>query len=230
MRRKALLSVMTLYHHDNTIFDDMRIPSGPSVNEKVEYRSIFTPDKEVLKAAILLECAELEVLLPDPDALKSALYYWSRQRFPIWQKLLDTCLFLYNPIWNVDGDIQIDRAGDLSSTKNGTTSDQYSKSGRRDLDREEIDQVSAFDSSGWSNAAKRTTDEGEPWSESGSASGTSRDTETGEHSDTEHTRRTGNIGVTMTQDMIIKERETALYDWYDQIVRDFKQKFCLGVY
>lgn len=222
MRRKALLSVMTLYHHDNTIFDDMRIPSGPSVNEKVEYRSIFTPDKEVLKAAILLECAELEVLLPDPEALKTALYYWSRQRLPIWQKLLDTCLFLYNPIWNVDGDVQTDRSGDMSSE----SSDRYNKSGRRDLDREEIDQVSAFDSSGWSNAAKRTTDEGEPWSENGTGSGS----ESGEHSDTEHVRRTGNIGVTMTQDMIIKERETALYDWYDQIVSDFRRKFCLGVY
>ena len=37
MRRKALLSVMTLYHHDETIFDLMAIPTGPTPNEDVKY-------------------------------------------------------------------------------------------------------------------------------------------------------------------------------------------------
>ena len=111
MRRKALLSIMTLYHHDPTVFDRLQLPAGPSPNADVTYADLFTPDKDVLIAGILTECAELEILFTDPDTMKDMLYYWSLRRQPVWQKLLDSCLFKYNPIWNVDGDVQTDRSG-----------------------------------------------------------------------------------------------------------------------
>lgn len=211
MRRKALLSIMTLYHHDTTIFDDMRIPTGPSVNEKVEYSELFTPDKEALVAGILTDCAELEILLTDPEQMKQALKFWSIRNYPIWQKLLDSCLFAYNPIWNVDGDVD--------TSKSGSNSGQYSKGGTDG--NTQTTQVAAFDQqSSWSNASKVVDDGG--WDESGSDSGS--------HSDSEHVRRTGNIGVTMTQDMIQKERDIALFNWYEYIITDFKRRFCIMVY
>lgn len=210
MRRKALLSILTLYHHDNTVFDRLQLPTGPTAITSVSYIDLFTPDHDTLIAGILMECAELEILFPDPDEMRDMIYYWSARRLPIWQRLLDSCLLKYNPIWNVDGDVQTDRSG-----QDGRG---YEKGGGGST--ETIGQVAAFDSNGWQNATKETVTE--DWNESGSDSGS--------HEDTEHTRRTGNIGVTMTQDMIQRERDIAMFSWYDYIIEDFKKQFCLLVY
>lgn len=210
MRRKALLSILTLYHHDQSVFDRLQLPEGPSYNEDVNYTQLFVPDKEVLIAGILQECAELEILMPDPVAIKDMIYFWSMRRQPTWQKLLDSCMFKYNPIWNVDGDIHTERSG--------STSDGYGKGGGSGDTT--TNEVAAFDSSAWQNASKETKS-GE-WNEEGDS--------TGSHEDTEHVRRTGNIGVTMTQDMIQKERDIALFSWYDYIITDFKREFCIMIY
>ena len=54
------------------------------------------------------------------------------------------------------------------------------------------------------------------------------DNNTGEtmHEQTE----TGNIGVTMTQQMISAEREIAMFNIIDFIINDFKERFCLLIY
>ena len=41
---------------------------------------------------------------------------------------------------------------------------------------------------------------------------------------------TGNIGVTMTQQMISAEREIAVFNIIDFIINDFKERFCLLIY
>lgn len=48
--------------------------------------------------------------------------------------------------------------------------------------------------------------------------------------DTRTTTRTGNIGVTTTQQMIREEREVAEYSTIYYIVNSFKKRFCLMVY
>ena len=65
-----------------------------------------------------------------------------------------------------------------------------------------------------------------------SESETVSDTGTNEASrETVHTeRRTGNIGVTMTQQMIEKEREIAVFSIYDVVIESFKENFCVLVY
>lgn len=40
----------------------------------------------------------------------------------------------------------------------------------------------------------------------------------------------GNIGVTMTQQMITAEREIAVFNIIDFIINDFKERFCLRIY
>ncbi len=66
----------------------------------------------------------------------------------------------------------------------------------------------------------------------GSRTKTERGTDTERETGTETvtTRRYGNQGVTMTQDMIQKEREVALFNLYDYISKSFKNRFCLLVY
>ena len=47
----------------------------------------------------------------------------------------------------------------------------------------------------------------------------------------EYTRiEQGNIGVTSTQQLIKEERETALFNFYDVVSNDFKNRFCIMVY
>lgn len=86
---RALLSVMALYHHDNTLFDGMRIPTGLSRNP--------------LLAELLAQLAELNLVITDPEILKEVIRQWSLTRIDVWQHLFDTTQYEYNPIWNKDG-------------------------------------------------------------------------------------------------------------------------------
>lgn len=84
----------------------------------------------------------------------------------------------------------------------------------RSGNNENIGAVQGFNASTWSNAEKDT--------------GTYTDGEiTGE---TFSERRTGNIGVTASQDLIKKEREIAEFNMIEYITESFKKRFCLMVY
>ena len=74
--------------------------------------------------------------------------------------------------------------------------------------------VSGFNSESWANAVKN-------------------DAAGNENVDDDNKRvlrRTGNIGVTATQDLIKKEREIAEFSIIDHITQSFKKRFCLMVY
>lgn len=85
----AWISVLGLYSYDNTIFDDMVLPTGV--------------DDEILIANILAECGELEIIAPSPASFKTILEYWSKSQLKVWEKLYETTTLVYNPIWNKDG-------------------------------------------------------------------------------------------------------------------------------
>lgn len=77
-----------------------------------------------------------------------------------------------------------------------------------------INSVQGFNSSSWAEANK---DDGDYSNE--------------EQATEEFTeRRTGNIGVTASQDLIKKEREIADFSIVDHITDSFKKRFCLMVY
>lgn len=59
----------------------------------------------------------------------------------------------------------------------------------------------------------------------------SRETNDSNTGETTHEQsETGNIGVTMTQQMITAEREVAMFNIIDFIINDFKERFCLRIY
>lgn len=94
MAHRAYLSVMGLYRTDNTLFDSLVLPDGLNT--------------ETLTANILMECAELEILLPDPVIAKQAFSYWTKTRVDAWQHMYDAMTQYYNPLWNKDGKITED--------------------------------------------------------------------------------------------------------------------------
>lgn len=136
----------------------------------------------------------------------------------------------------------------ISDESTSTTTNNTSGSGSGTNTTTE--QVSAFDASDFSNRQKNSTESSTTNTEKFTGDGTitnngttekkttgnitnnvSRETTdnnnvTREHSQTEQ----GNIGVTMTQDMIAKEREVASFNISDFIINDFKKRFCLLIY
>ena len=171
-----LLSIMGLYEYDNNLFEGLQLPEGLS--------------REAVINEILLQCAELEIMYPNIDIMKLAITTWSVANQYTWQKLYDTMVVEYNPIWNVDATVNIDR--DTSGSGNAT------------------DAVKGFNSDTWAESEKT-------------------DTNSSAEEDVIE-RRTGNIGVTTTQQMLEQERKIAEFNMISYIAQSFKQRFCILIY
>lgn len=65
----------------------------------------------------------------------------------------------------------------------------------------------------------------------GETNDVSRETSDSSTGETTHEQvETGNIGLTMTQQLITAEREIAVFNIIDFIINDFKERFCLRIY
>lgn len=89
MSMGANMSVLGLYNWDNTLFDNLEVPSGWD-----------TQDKQLLVDNIVLECAELEILYPSAPFFKAALGAWSSKELPTWERIYQASILEYNPIEN----------------------------------------------------------------------------------------------------------------------------------
>lgn len=205
----AKLSFLGLYEYDDTLFDGLTFPAGV--------------DHDTLIENLLYETAELEVVYPDPDFMKRALTIYGRRQAAVWASLAETFDLEYNPIWNVDGTVKETEKRDrkntdnLSHAENGTSS----SSGTETTDR------AGFNSSAY-GADERIRTSG-----SGSASLNRTEDRTGAENENvvRETRRTGNIGVTTTQQMLREELEIRpSLNIYDYIIKDLTSRFCLLVY
>ena len=220
----AMLSILALYNWDNTLFNDLNVPEGM--------------DKNNVIYNILFECAELSLLYTDPAFMKRAIKQWSDKEQNVWNKLFATENFDYNPIWNVDGTVtetetinrdrtnDIDRSSSSDETARDVTSD--------DTDQTTTDSVTGYNSTSWQDHTKSVIDSDRDITTNSTRniSGTDNVDEA-ESEDVERnleTRRTGNIGVTTTQQMIREERDVALFNTIEFITNSFKKRFCVMVY
>lgn len=222
------LSIMGMYEYDPTIFDDLTIPEGI--------------DRDTVIGEICIQCAELEILYPDFDILKMCIRNWSKANEYTWQKLYDSTQFDYNPIWNVDANIteesEDDHTRSFTNTGSNTRSITRTGSGSNNetINLTNTEDVQGFNSSAWQDATKNTQ------SGTDNVSMTSNDTvndgnttndsgsERNNGTVTNTISRTGNIGVTTTQQMIEQEREIAKFSIINYIAVSFKERFCLLVY
>lgn len=182
------ISVLGLYQHDQSLFDELHLPAAFSTN-----------DRATLINNLLMDCAEFECVFPNFDFCKAAIGFWSAARVGVWEKLYATTQFVYNPIWNKDGTITETRskeysgesgkaseitrqdttdktvessnAGESSKTassskeidnaRTDSTDTSSSSSGDQDVDTE--NKVVGFNSSSYVNKDKQTVDQS--WSE-----------------------------------------------------------------
>ena len=208
MSRQAWISFLGLYNWDNTLFDNMTVPNG-----------FTSDDKNTLINNLLMETAELEVLYPDPDFMKSAITTWSAMEVLNWDRIYQAMLADYNPIENYN------RTEHRDSQNRGT----IQKSGKDTLQRSysdsTINSITSFDNNSYS-----------PHDKSLFSGGTTDDTiygntvtdKTGQHI---ISKISGNIGVTTSQQMLEQEIEvTPKLNIFHYIIDSFKNRFCLLVY
>lgn len=103
----ATMSLLGLYNWDNTVLDGLTVPSGV--------------DRDALINNLLRECAELEILYPQPDAMKLFVTEWSKERLPVWTRLESTLHYEYDPISNYDR--REEWLDESSGTSSGTSAD-----------------------------------------------------------------------------------------------------------
>lgn len=196
----ATLSILGLYTYDPTIFDNFHLPAGV--------------DKDTLTDNLLCELAEFEVLYPNADFLKALIGAWSRKELPVWEKLLATTMFEYDPISNYD------RTEEWSETRTGRAKTTGTSSATDTADV--ASKVAGFNSEELVNRDASTSN----------ATSSTQDEVNNENSDdTIKTGRAyGNIGVTTTQQMIEAERAVVAFNIYDYIINSFRSRFCLLIY
>lgn len=229
---RGTMSILGLYNYDASIFDMMGLPVGV--------------DRDCVIDLICSECAELEVLYPEPKLMKQLIGKWSTAKQYKWRKLWNTLSLEYNPIdnYSMTETRSSTRSGTENETrtlqktgqqtdegKNGGTSVQ---SGTDTTERS----VTAFNQESYAPESK--TVESPDLTRTDNFNDSNNRTYN-EHNDdvvnrnsdgteTETLTRLGNIGVTTSQQMIESEREIANFDFYEVVVGDFKEKFCLEVY
>lgn len=80
------LSILGLYNYDTTIFADMVLPNGV--------------DSATAISSIIMDNAELEILYPDPNAMRFMIKLWSERELPIWERILAAIQKEYDPLEN----------------------------------------------------------------------------------------------------------------------------------
>lgn len=241
---RASLSILGLYQRDPTLFDELELPGDMN--------------KDVLIDSILYEAASLEAYYPDPNFMKFMIGRWSFMNQSVWQKLYDTTVLDYNPIYNYDrteewtenekmldgrtaastetetrnlktGETsRTDSNGDVTTT--GTMKTELNVSGYNEVTFTPSEETIETPDTMTSNNV--IVDGTRDSINTGTVSIDKKDTESLDRKrDNLRTGRAfGNIGVTTTQQMIQQERETVTFNMYKVITDSFVDRFCLMVY
>lgn len=212
----ANLSILGLYNYDPTLFDGLTIPTAADITDEADKVSDpFVPDKQTLISYICMQLAEMELVYTKPEIVKTMIGIWSSVRLPVWKAIYNTLLYKYNPIWNKDGEIIEDH--DL------TIEDDYNVTNlKTEHDGNVANEVTGYDSNTYSPNTRQVVDT----SDTQNGNTNNVHTDTGTITRTEH----GNIGITMTQDMIRQQREVVEFNLYEYILQDFKAQFCVAVW
>lgn len=241
MSKGALLSILGLYHMDETIFDSMQLPAGL--------------DRNTIVDGIIQDCMELEILYPNPEAMKTMIRIWSAREMPVWTRVYNAELAEYNPIENYDRHQNDSRqethsGDDVTVTSNeGTSTDSTTgQSGTTtnatgQLSDDTLHKYAAFDSGTLADqtedvkTASSTNTQTEQNAVEQSSRGTTSDSGRNTLTHGEKVGETftsyihGNIGVTTSQQMLESELTLApKINTINYIINSFKMRFCILVY
>lgn len=222
---RATVSIRGLYHYDNTIFDNMVLPTGVS--------------KDILISNLLAELGELEVLYPDADYMKGLIGAWSDKEVGKWTELASILGITYNPINNFSKVTYHHRTDEEHSTDETYTSNNSNMTDETHTSDSGGDttttSVKGYNETSFVDSDQTATTTGN----TGSKMVTNNKTDSGSKTDTGSKMNTldynqtvtGNIGRKSLTELILRELELReAYCIYDLIIKDFKLRFCILVY
>lgn len=199
------LSLLGLYSYDNSIFENLALPDGV--------------DHNLMINTLLRECAEMEILYPNPEFLKQSIGFWSTTELDTWSRLQEAFTIQYNPIWNVDGtETEIEKIEhDISISDDGRSDNRSSGN--------VMNKVAGYNSNTMQNSEQSTSDD------SSTLNSTNNRNDAGVRTREYTKTRGGNIGVTMSQQLLQAELDVRpKLNIYRYITEDFKSRFCLMIY
>lgn len=218
MSRPARLTLSGMLNYVPDLFEDLQLPTPPLDAAAIglqadQLRAAWTIDKDELVNYICLHTAGQSLCFPDGVWMKKAIKTWSTAHVHEWQRVFDTYFYKYNPLWNKDG----------TFTEGGTDTNhdiggQNTTGNYKRYTHGYGDQHKVIDEEAWTHADLNQDSTGE----------------THNVTNTLTTNRTrteqGNIGVTMSQELIAKERELAKLSIDDMICDDFKREFIVMIW
>lgn len=225
----VILDINGMYMWDNTIFDNMVIPTDVNRQELIDM--------------IIFDCRELTVTVASPIIMKRAIELWSKKNIYYWNELQKTMHYNYNPIENYDRHEEITDVfnSNNTSSENGmkTTMTNGSQSRVESGSKTTTDEltVAAFNSSSLEprethtiteTPTDYTTTETPNITTTETPNITVKDDNKGQNKHTAYIH--GNIGTVTGQDMIKQQREIIDISLYRTIVNSFKNEFCILIY
>ena len=240
----ANMSILGLWQWDHSIFDLMQYPSfqdGETVHQLTD------EEKEMLVNNLMAECAELEILYPNPTVMKNMIGLWSAKELPTWNRFYRAAMTEYDPIENYH---RTERAtetlahydqhsgadtnqasgtdgvsGGSTDTNSGTDTTTGKVTGYDSTQLVDHDQTDLVHGHVLTNIHNDTNTYGR------------KDTFThGEKIDHAGTIKNdveafGNIGVTTSQQMLESELDLLpKLNVFNYIIESFKNRFCILVY
>lgn len=216
MSRGATMSILGLWQWDHSIFDLMQFPAyqdGETLHE-------FTQDdKQLLIDNLMSECAELEILYPNPTVMKNMIGLWSGKELPTWNRVYRAALTDYNPIENYHRNEIATQT--LNHFEQHSGNDVNSATGTDT----ETGKLAAYDTGTLADHDQTSMLHGR--------TDTFTHGEKLQHGGTigNNVEAFGNIGVTTSQQMLESDLVLApKLNVFSYIIESFKNRFCILVY
>lgn len=222
---QARLTIAGLNEYRSDLFDNLVLPVPPSNAAAIglqadQLRAAWTIDKDDFINFLCLETMGMSVAYPDADFMKLAIGTWSRSHIHEWQRMFDTLFFKYNPLWNKDGKVTESGTDTHAQTETDTGTGSGTGSSTTTGNTHGYNATDPV----WT-PSDQTQSSSESETET-SSTHTDNGTNTFSHTRTEQ----GNIGVTMSQELIEREREMAKFSIEEYIANEFKKTFCLMIW
>ena len=207
----ATLSFLGLYNFDGTLFDSLQVPD--------------TLDKEDVINNLLLDTAELEVMISSADIMRDALGMYSKRRLPMWPRAAAAYAAQYQLVQTITADEP--RTPNLTTTENETRTPNLTTTGENNGNDTTTTSRTGFNSDDLERAEQVQTQLGT--GNTIHSTGTETSEKSSVNSGTETTEKTHTDTGPMME-RIINQLELAKRDAIGYIVNDIKRQFCLLVY
>lgn len=217
--------VSALLAYDSTIFDNMVLPSGISLDEVVDN--------------IVLKYGNTPLMIPAPEIMKFYIGRWSSKRIAQWNRFKVAIEKQYNPIENYNRTEKSTHETDFGH--NITSGDSFTHghivTTDDDLTHEmAVENTISADNSMSYQPDKMANESGTDRRDlsekhSGVDSSTGSESHSGKDKETTESQISGNIGVTTSQQMLTSELDLIpRLNLIDYITDDFHSEFCLLIY